>query len=212
MRSNLSITAGLRFDWDGGLTEKNGNLINFDPSDYSYDPIDRHDRLPTGLIVAGNSAHATPGVSNSTLTGRQWGFAPRIGVAWSPKMFNSKVVVRAGWGMYYDRGELYSYLSLPGAQSLAPGGPFGINQQEPFVGGQFCPTAVPGTFEPCSTTLSSPWGPSLQPPPSGNPSTVTAINPSHRRRCYAKCRRHTERRYSILFCGVTRATTSFPTP
>ena len=32
LRSNLSITAGLRFDWDGGLTEKNGNLLNFDPA------------------------------------------------------------------------------------------------------------------------------------------------------------------------------------
>jgi hypothetical protein len=177
MRSNLSITAGLRFDWDGGLTEKNGNLINFNPSDYSYDPT-TDTIASTGIIVAGNSPHATPGVSNSTLTGRQWGFAPRIGVAWSPKMFNSKIVVRAGWGMYYDRGELYSYLSLPGAQSLAPGGPFGINQQQPFVGGQFCPTNFPGTFEPCNTTLSNPWGATLQPAPSGNPNTVTTINPS----------------------------------
>ncbi len=157
MRSNLSITAGVRFDWDGGLSEKNGNLINFDPSKYSYDPT-TDTIASSGLIVAGNSPHATQGVSNSTLTGRQWGFAPRIGVAWSPKMFNSKVVVRAGWGMYYDRGELYSYLSLPGAQSLAPGGPFGINQQEPFVSGQFCPTNFPGTFEPCNTTLANPWG------------------------------------------------------
>src|ERR1700722_16084127 len=177
MRSNLSITAGVRFDWDGGLTEKNGNLINFNPSDYSYDPV--NDVInSSGLIVAENSSHATAGVSNSTLTGRQWGIAPRIGVAWSPKMFNSKVVVRAGWGMYYDRGELYSYLSLPGAQSLVPGGPFGINQQEPFVGGQFCPTAFPGSFETCTSTLSNPWGPSLQPAPSGNPSTVTQINPT----------------------------------
>ncbi|HTC63967.1 MAG TPA: carboxypeptidase-like regulatory domain-containing protein [Candidatus Saccharimonadales bacterium] len=175
MHSNLSITAGVRFDWDGGLSEKNGNLINFDPSKYSYDPT-TDTILSSGLIVAGNSPHATPGVSNSTLTGRQWGFAPRIGVAWSPKMFNSKVVVRAGWGMYYDRGELYSYLSLPGAQSLAPGGPFGINQQEPFVSGQFCPTSNPGTFQPCSTTLSNPWGNTLQAPPSGNPNTVTTVN------------------------------------
>jgi hypothetical protein len=176
MRSNLSITAGLRFDWDGGLSEKNGNLMNFDPSKYSYDPT-TDTIVSSGLIVAGNSPHATQGVSNSTLTGRQWGFAPRIGVAWSPKMFNSNVVVRAGWGMYYDRGELYSYLSLPGAQSLAPGGPFGVNQQEPFVGGQFCPTAFPGSFEPCLTNLSAPWGPSPQAPPSGNPNTVTQINP-----------------------------------
>ncbi len=177
MRSNLSITAGLRFDWDGGLTEKNGNLINFDPSKYSYDPT-TDTIASSGLIVAGNSSHATPGVSATTLTGRQWGFAPRLGVAWSPKMFSNKVVVRAGWGMYYDRGELYSYLSLPGAQSLAPGGPFGINQQQPFVGGQFCPTEFPGTFEPCSTSLENPWGATLQAPPSGNPNTVTSINSS----------------------------------
>jgi len=111
-RSNLTITAGLRFDWMGGFTEKNGNLVNFDPSKYLYDPTmeptsanpTSNPILSTGLIVAGNSPHATPGVSNSTLTGRQWGFAPRIGVAWSPKAFNSKFVVRAGWGMYYDRG------------------------------------------------------------------------------------------------------------
>jgi len=176
-RSNLSITAGLRFDWEGGLTEKYGNFLNFDPNRYAYDP-ETDTITSTGLIVAGNSPHATPGVSNSTLTGRQWGFAPRIGVAWSPKRFSNKIVLRAGWGMYYDRGELYSYFSQPGAASIAPGGPFGINQQLPFVGAQFCPTEFPGTFETCSTTFSNPWGTTLQPPPSGNPNTVTSPGPS----------------------------------
>jgi hypothetical protein len=171
LRNNLTITAGLRFDWMGGLTEKNGNLLNFDPASYKYDPV--ADKITsTGLIVAGNSPHGTSGVSNSTLTGRQWGFAPRIGVAWSPKMFNSKIVVRAGWGMYYDRGELYTYLSPGVAQSITPGGPFGINQQVPFVGTQFCPPLFPGTFAPCTTTLSNPWGNTLLPPPSGNPTTI----------------------------------------
>jgi hypothetical protein len=172
VRSNLSITAGLRFDWDGGLTEKNGKLFNFDPSAYSYNPLT--DTITSdGLIVAGNSAHGTPGVSNSTLTGRQWGFAPRIGVAWSPKKFSNKFVVRAGWGMYYDRGELYSYLSQPATATVAPGGPFGVNQQLPFVNGQFCPAPFPGIFETCSSTLSNPWGATLAPPPNGNPSTIT---------------------------------------
>ncbi len=172
-RSNLTITAGLRFDWDGALTEKNGNLLNFDPSSYKYDPVSGN-ITSTGLIVAGNSPHATQGVSNTTLTGRQWGFAPRIGVAWSPKMFNSKVVVRAGWGMYYDRGELYTYLSPGVAQSITPGGPFGINQQLPFVATQFCPPLFPGTFAPCTSSLQAPWGDKLQAPPSGNPTTISA--------------------------------------
>ena len=53
-------------------------------------------------------------------------------------MFNSKFVVRAGWGMYYDRGELFSYLSPGVSQNITNGGPFGINQQQPFVGTQSC--------------------------------------------------------------------------
>ncbi len=172
-RSNLSITAGLRFDWNGGLTEKNGNLLNFNPNTYSYDAA-TGDITSSGLIVAGNNAHGTPGVSDSTLTGRQWGFAPRLGIAWSPKMFNSKVVVRAGWGMYYDRGELYSYLSPGVAQSITPGGPFGIGQQQPFVGTQFCPPLFPGTYAPCTSNLEAPWGSTLQAPPSGNPNAITS--------------------------------------
>jgi len=170
MRSNLAITAGVRFDWDGALTEKYGHLLNFDPSKYSYDPTT--DTITSnGLIVAGKG-----GVSNTTLTGRQWGFAPRIGVAWSPKMFNSKVVVRAGWGMYYDRGELYSYLSPGVTQTVSAGGPFGINQQQPFVNTQFCPTEFPGTFQSCTTTLSNPWGTALGPQPTGDPSSVVLPN------------------------------------
>jgi Carboxypeptidase regulatory-like domain len=176
-RPNLTITAGLRFDWDGGLTEKNGNLLNFDPASYSYNPMT--DALSgNGLIIAGNNRqYATPGVSKTTLTGRQWGFAPRIGVAWDPKMFNNKVVVRAGWGIYYDRGEVYAYLSPGLTQNITNGGPFGINQQQPFVNTQFC-TGANGPSIPCQGTVSSPnqlafpWGVPPGTQPTGNPATV----------------------------------------
>jgi hypothetical protein len=173
MRSNLAITAGLRFDWNGGLKEKNGRLFNFDPSRYSYDPL-TDSIASNGLIVAGNNPKAaTPGVSNTTLTGRQWGIGPRIGVAWSPKIFNSKVVVRAGWGMYYDRGELFTYLSPGLTQPITTGGPFGSNQQLPFVATQFCPNAFI-----CNTTLSNPWGDTRVAVPSGNPADVILPNAS----------------------------------
>jgi Carboxypeptidase regulatory-like domain len=177
-RSNISITAGLRFEYQGGLSEKNGNFFNFNPSAYAYNPTT--DTISSsGVIVAGNSPNATPGVSPSTLTGRQWGLAPRFGIAWSPKMFDSKVVVRAGWGMYYDRGELYSYLSQPSAVTVAPGGPFGVNQQLPFVGAPFCPTAASGPYQTCTSTFSSPWGNSPAAPPNGNPNSIlipTVVN------------------------------------
>ncbi|MFY9529132.1 MAG: TonB-dependent receptor, partial [Candidatus Acidiferrales bacterium] len=180
-RTNLTITAGVRFDWDGGLKEKNGNLLNFDPSKYSYDPM-TDTVTSNGLIIAGNNPkYGTPGVSSTTLTGRQWGFAPRIGVAWSPKVFNNKLVVRAGWGMYYDRGELYAYLSPGLTQNITNGGPFGINQQLPFVATTFCPTTFLGPFNfcnPSSTTdpnqLEFPWGP----PPGRQPTNPTNIFPT----------------------------------
>ena len=47
------------------------------------------------------------GVSDSTMTARQWGFGPRIGVVWSHFRFKN-VVVRAGVGLYYDRGEYFT--------------------------------------------------------------------------------------------------------
>jgi len=65
-------------------------------------------------------------VSNTTLTGRQWGIGPRVGAAWQPEMFHSKVVVRVGGGMYYDRGELFSYFSPGYAIGTVTGGPFAL--------------------------------------------------------------------------------------
>lgn len=142
----FSLTAGLRYDWDGGLTEKYGRIFNFDPSRYSYAPTagEQPGTLgPTqnGFIIAGNNANGTAGVSATTLTGRQWGIGPRIGAAWQPEMFKSKVVVRAGGGMYYDRGELFSYFSPGYAIGTVTGGPFGVNQQLPFVNASSCPTS-----------------------------------------------------------------------
>jgi hypothetical protein len=151
IKPNLTLTAGLRYDWDGGLTEKYGNIFNFDPSLYSYvsptGPLPSGETAGTlgptqsGFIIAGNNKNGTSGVSNTTLTGRQWGFAPRIGAAWEPSRFNNKVVVRTGMGLYYDRGELFSYFSPGYAIGLVTGGPFGVNQQVPFVTAQSCPTA-----------------------------------------------------------------------
>ena len=172
MRPNLSFSAGLRFDYHGGLKEKNGRLFNFDPSKYSYDAAS--DTITSnGFIVAGNNPDfPTKGVSDSTLTGRQWGLAPRVGLAWSPRRFNDKIVVRAGWGLYYDRGELFTYLSPGFASGVIAGGPFGVNQSPPWVNTQQC---SPYGYSFCSN-FENPWGTSLGPPPSGNPAKLVLPN------------------------------------
>ncbi|HXX18242.1 MAG TPA: TonB-dependent receptor [Candidatus Acidoferrum sp.] len=198
LRPNLSVTAGLRWDYNGGLTEKNGLLYNFDPSRYSYNPVtdsfnlDASGNPETGFIIAGNnSKFPTKGVSNSTLTGRQWGFAPRIGLAWSPKMFNNKLVVRTGWGMYYDRGELFSYLSPGFATGIISAGPFGVNQTAPYVLPQSCTNISPVLYltfvptcvgpvnagNPNGGDFEDPWGLTLGPPPTGNPATLLQYFP-----------------------------------
>ena len=164
---NLTVNLGLRWDWDGPLYEQNGLLTNFYPQDYSYNVAsDTINNI--GLVVAGNNkAFGTKGVSASTLTGRQWGFAPRIGIAYSPSVFRNKVVVRAGFGMYYDRGEYFTELSPPAGGGIS--GPFGVTVEEPFV--------VPFYAVP-NATFGQPFGTAAPPPPPANLSSVQALVPN----------------------------------
>lgn len=132
-KPNLSITAGVRFDYHGGFTEKYGNMFNFDPSAYSVTGTVAGGFTvnDSGFVIAGNNANATPGTTDSTLTGRQWGLSPRIGFAWSPKANNGRFVVSGGAGIYYDRGELFTYLSQPAGNGS--GGPFGVTESAPLA-------------------------------------------------------------------------------
>jgi hypothetical protein len=163
----LSLTAGLRYDWDGGLTEKYGRLFNFDPKLYSYDVGSDTIENP-GLIIAGNNANGTKGVSDTTLTGRQWGISYRAGAAWQPAFLHDKVVIRAGSGIYYDRGELFSYFSPGYAIGTVTGGPFGVNQQLPFVNTSSCPSSTTSFYEGYIVTCGG------QPDEDGNPTKPTA--------------------------------------
>ncbi len=80
-------------------------------------------------------------------------FAPRIGMAWSPSRLKN-VVVRAGFGMYADRGEYFTELSA--SAGLGISGPFSVTTQQPFTVPQ-SPTApvamrMPLLVEPFGTT------------------------------------------------------------
>ena len=159
VRSNLTVTAGLRWDFDGPLSEKYGRLTGFNPSLYSYNVASD--------TLTGSGLEFASGGSDSLMTNHQWGIAPRLGVAWAP---TAKLTVRAGYGIYYDRGELFSYFS-PSAGS-GYNGPFGVTLAPPFVEPIAASTKTGG--------LSAPFGTASAPPvpPTANAANFLAYLPN----------------------------------
>jgi hypothetical protein len=165
LRQNLTVVYGLRWDWDGPLYEKNGMLTNFIPGRFSYN-AGNDSFNDIGLVVAGNNkAFGTKGVSNSTLTGRQWGFGPRLGIVWSPSRLKN-VVVRTSFGIYYDRGEYFTEFS-PSA-GFGFNGPFGVTVEPPFVTATSNACFGPGC-------ISAPFGNTAPGPPPKDLSGVIAL-------------------------------------
>ena len=79
---NLNLTFGVRFDWQGGLTEEYGRFSTFDPS--APNPIGHQ-----GATI----------FHNSKANGKSsWNVGPRFGFAYS---INPRTVIRGGYGMYY---------------------------------------------------------------------------------------------------------------
>jgi Carboxypeptidase regulatory-like domain/TonB dependent receptor len=174
LRSNLTLTAGLRWDYDGPLTEKYGKLTAFNPAAYKYIPCTiggapadptTGTACDTGTDVIANSGFEIAGNnSNSLMKARQWAFAPRIGIAWSPL---SKLTVRAGYGIFNDRGEFFSYFSPSAGAGF--NGPFGVTLAPPFVSAASIAK---------SATFSNPFGSVSPTSPAGTVAAFTASLPN----------------------------------
>jgi len=106
IKPNLSINYGLRYDYEGPPHSQYPNLSVFDPSE------------PTGLAVAG--------VNVANIYNQFYGaFSPRVGFAYQPEN-NGKIVIRGGYGLYYDSIYMKSVLQNNGAQNISVFGP-GLN-------------------------------------------------------------------------------------
>jgi len=166
LASNVSLTLGVRYDFDGPLSEKYGNLTGFNPNLYQYN-ASTDTIVNSGIVVAGNNPIlGTKGTSDSTLNGRQWNVAPRVGVAWTPSHLKN-IVVRSGIGIYSDRGEYFSELSPAAGSGF--NGPFGVTLAPPFV------QQVGNTS---TGTISQPFAGTTLPPPVTNPALITALLPN----------------------------------
>ena len=102
--------------------------------------------FPLGLVVPGDK-----GISKGLTATYYKAFAPRIGVAWSPERFHDKLVIRSGFGIFYNPIE---QLVLEQFQGEPPfGGSSSISEglfQTPYVsqGGSITPNAFNGFLNP----------------------------------------------------------------
>ena len=88
MRPNLTINAGLRWEYYSPLSEEHNVLSNYFLAGPGLDGI-----VNGKVGLSGNQLY------HSTFHD----FGPRIGFAWSPNQLNGKLVVRSGFGIAYNR-------------------------------------------------------------------------------------------------------------
>ncbi len=164
VRRDLTVTAGLRWDYEGPLTEKYGLLTDFNPSLYSYNSATDTITNSGFEIASNNKQYGTPGAGNSLLKQHQYGFAPRLGIAYAVR---PKLTIRTGFGMYYDRGELFSEFSPSAGGGY--NGPFGVTLAPPFVQPVFASTGA---------TFTNPFGTQPLPTPAGSAAAFSALLPN----------------------------------
>jgi carboxypeptidase family protein/TonB-dependent receptor-like protein len=131
----LTLTLGLRFDWQSGLSEQHGKFSTFDPT--AANPVGH-----LGATVFGGSKP----IGNSS-----WSVGPRFGFAYQIK---NKTVIRGGYGMYYAGAQADSWDPYPvDGYQTNPTAPNTTNGRFPafyFNGNSACPAQATALGVPCS--------------------------------------------------------------
>jgi hypothetical protein len=114
VNSRLTINIGLRYDYFGPFTEEKGRFVAFDPSQATTAPLGPGLGVAVtgGYIQAGNGS--LPGIPKGPngLVGSDWNnFGPRFGFAYKLLPNSDMMVLRGGYGIYYDRLNARSFNS-----------------------------------------------------------------------------------------------------
>lgn len=174
IRETLTLTLGLRYERLGQFADRLGRNSSFDMS--KADPNPPSSGSTAGYIVASNFAGTPPaGVIRASNQFANYAvgqntFAPRVGLTWRVLPSLSRLLLRAGYGMYFSR---------PSGQSF-----FRSDTGPPFSAGNFSAATANAnaTFQnpfrqPFPTAESFPIFPVYSP---SSAITVNAVSPDFR--------------------------------
>jgi hypothetical protein len=105
VRNNLTINVGLRYEFFSPWHEKYGRMSNLDVGP-GFTSV--------ASVVAGGVGPYSGQFSDALINPDRTDFGPRLGISWKPKP-NGKIVIRTGYGLYYNLG-VYNKFSSQLAQ------------------------------------------------------------------------------------------------
>jgi outer membrane receptor protein involved in Fe transport len=138
----LTVNAGIRWEYGAPITELYNRLVNLDIVSIF---------AAAAPVVASDPVGPLTGQTypNSLIRPDKRGFEPRIGISWRP-ISGSSVVVRGGYGIYYDTS-VYQTIALQMAQQAPLSKSLSVENSPacPLTlanGFNTCPSITPNTF------------------------------------------------------------------
>lgn len=137
LRPGLTVDAGIRWEYGAPITELFGRLVNLDITSRfrAAAPVVAND--PVGPLTGTK-------YPSSLIEPDKTGFEPRVGIAWRP-LAGSSLVVRAGYGIYYDTS-VYQTIATQMAQQ-AP-----LSKSLSVQNSLACPLTLANGFNACPET------------------------------------------------------------
>jgi hypothetical protein len=143
VRPDLTINAGVRWEYGAPITELFGRLVNLDVASgfTAVSPV--LGSSPTGALTG--QSYPT-----SLVRPDKSGIAPVIGVSWRP-ISGSSILVKAGYQIAHDTSVYQST-----AQSMDQQAP--LSKSLSVSNSAACPLTLANAFNPCSTTTATTFG------------------------------------------------------